>query len=632
MSRQKKEVIYWACDFETTVWGKTLEKERGRKQDRTEVWSAAYTKLYDTSEKVVIRQSIRDFLEDFYDMPGTNVLYFHNLSFDGSFIIDFLLREGYKFFYGKDKDMISGTFTTCISDMGQWYWIKIKHNKTILEIRNSLKLMPSSLARIGKSFGTKHQKLDMDYEGDRHAYCDITPEERDYIKNDVLLLKEALEMMFDEGHKKLTIGSCCLSEFKCTYDKVEYGKLFPDLRESPVDYDYTNSWNEWEYVHRSYHGGWCYVNPKYAHRIINLGLVFDVNSLYPSMMHGISGNKYPFGCGTYGIGDVPENIKHSDNKYYFIRVRCRFKLKDKCFPWLHIRNKPYYKSNENLYTSDVRYKGQYFRYILNPDGTIEDTKQELTFTCTDWELFQKTYEIYDLEILDHIWYWARVGMFDEYINKYKELKMKSKGFRRELAKLFLNNLYGKFAMSDNSSYKEPYIDKETDTVHFILHEEHEKKVGYIPVGSAITSYALNFTVRHAMANYDRFCYADTDSIHIQGTEKPEMVVEHPTEFCCWKCEGLFDFAYYERQKMYAEHIIEKDGKPCEPDLQIKCAGMSEQAKRAFIEGGHAISDLSVGLKLDDCNLKAERVPGGIILRNKEFKVRKTVDKKVTPML
>ena len=84
--------------------------------------------------------------------------------------------------------------------------------------------------------------------------------------------------------------------------------------------------------------------------------------------------------------------------------------------------------------------------------------------------------------------------------------------------------------------------------------------------------------------------------------------------------------------MYAEHIIEKDGKPCEPDLQIKCAGMSEQAKRAFIEGGHAINDLSVGLKLDDCNLKAERVPGGIILRNKEFKVRKTVDKKVTPML
>lgn len=629
---KKKDITYWACDFETTVWGAELEKERGKKQDRTEVWAAAYTRLYDNTEAVEIKPSIREFIDTFLSMEGNNVLYFHNLSFDGSFIVDFLLREGYTFFYGNQKDMASGEFTTSISDMGQWYWIKIKRWHTLLEIRNSLKLMPSSLKRIGQSFKTKHQKLEMEYEGDRHAYCNITEEEREYIRNDVLVLKEALEMIFDEGHNKLTIGSCCLSEFKSTYDKNEYKRLFPDLRESAMDESYTGVWNEYEYVHKSYHGGWCYVNPVYAHRVIQLGKVYDVNSLYPSMMHSISGNIYPFGFGTYGTGDVTDDIKHSHNKYYFIRVRCRFQLKPHCFPWLHIRNKAYYKANENLYTSDVRYNGAYFRFVRTPDGSIEDTVQELTFTRTDWELFQETYYTYDLEILDYVWYWARSGMFDEYIDKYKMLKMESKGFNRELAKLFLNNLYGKFAMSDNSSYKEPYIDTETDTVHFILHEEHDKKVGYIPVGSAITSYALNFTVRHAMANYDRFCYADTDSVHLQGTEPAEMIIEHPTEFCCWKCEGTFDYAYYERQKMYAEHIIEKDGRPCEPDLQIKCAGMSANAKQAFLSGDYDISDLTVGLTLEDCNLKAERVPGGIILRNKEFKIRKSVDKPVKPAL
>ena len=36
----------------------------------------------------------------------------------------------------------------------------------------------------------------------------------DYIFNDAFVVKEALEIMFDEGHKKLTIGSCCLEEFK----------------------------------------------------------------------------------------------------------------------------------------------------------------------------------------------------------------------------------------------------------------------------------------------------------------------------------------------------------------------------------------------------------------------------------
>ena len=48
--------------------------------------------------------------------------------------------------------------------------------------------------------------------------------------------------------------------------------------------------------------------------------------------------------------------------------------------------------------------------------------------------------------------------------------------------------------------------------------ENGKKPGYIPVGSAITSYARNFTIRAAQMNYfgkDKpgFIYADTDSIH-----------------------------------------------------------------------------------------------------------------------
>ena len=44
--------------------------------------------------------------------------------------------------------------------------------------------------------------------------------EKKYIENDVLVLKEALEMMFNEKHDKLTIGSCCLSEFKGFYDEI----------------------------------------------------------------------------------------------------------------------------------------------------------------------------------------------------------------------------------------------------------------------------------------------------------------------------------------------------------------------------------------------------------------------------
>lgn len=626
MSRKKK-VTFWACDFETTVWGEKVEQEKCKKQDSTEVWGGADVALYDDTETVTITHSIRDFLNRFLTMNGNNILYFHNLAFDGSFIVDFLLKEGWEWVHCKDKEMRSKQFQTCISDMGVWYWVKLKWNKTFLEIRNSLKLMPSSLKNIGKSFGTKHQKLDMDYEGERYAYCNISEDEKKYIENDVLVLKEALEMMFNEKHDKLTIGSCCLAEFKSFYEKKQYDKLFPDIREDYLDETITGVWNQWDYVHKSYHGGWCYVNPQYAHTVVGDGHVYDVNSLYPSMMHSISGNKYPFGHGEYHRGAPPDELISSANKYFFIRFNCRFQLKKGAFPWLHIRQSALYKANENLYSSNVRYRGEYYRYYRDIDGQMHDTNVTLTMTCTDWELFQETYDIYDLVIYDYIWFYAREGFFDEYIDKYGEEKRTSKGFKRQKAKLFLNNLYGKFAMSDNSSYKEPYLD-ENGIIRFILHEEHEKKVGYIPIGSAITSYAMNFTIRHAIANYERFCYADTDSIHLIGLDKANKVVEHPANFCCWKCESTFDFAYYERQKTYAEHIVEENHEPCEPYLDIKACGMSSQAKRKFIEDGKDISELSTGLSMDSCNLKAERVKGGIVLRNKDFKIHAQKDKKI----
>ena len=69
-----------------------------------------------------------------------------------------------------------------------------------------MKLLPLSVNAIGKSFDTKHKKLNMEYEGFRYAGCEITEEEKQYIANDVLVVKEALEIMESEGHLKLNIG------------------------------------------------------------------------------------------------------------------------------------------------------------------------------------------------------------------------------------------------------------------------------------------------------------------------------------------------------------------------------------------------------------------------------------------
>lgn len=204
------------CDFETTVY---------EGQDYTEVWAAAMVEI--GTEDVRIYHSIDEWFDALFKLPGNVVCYFHNLKFDGTFILSYLLEqpdwekacegsvEDGTFAWVAMKDMPNKTYKYTISaDMGQWYSMTLKKGGKTVEIRDSLKLLPFSVERIGNSFGTKHKKLTMEYKGFRYAGCPITDEEKRYIANDVLVVAEALESMFSEGHDHLTIGSCCFSEFK----------------------------------------------------------------------------------------------------------------------------------------------------------------------------------------------------------------------------------------------------------------------------------------------------------------------------------------------------------------------------------------------------------------------------------
>ena len=212
---------------------------------------------------------------------------------------------------------------------------------------------------------------------------------------------------------------------------------------------------------------------------------------------------------------------------------------------------------------------------------------ELTLTMTDYYLLIDHYELVDFEILDGCYFYSQVGIFDEYIDKYKNKKIGSKGAKRELAKLFLNNLYGKLASSTDSSFKIAYV-KEDKSIGFIPVTEHEKEAGYIACGSAITSYARNFTIRAAQKNYygkDKrgFIYADTDSIHCDlEPEEITGIKVHDKNFCCWKLESCWDKAIFTRQKTYIEHVVKEDLEPIEePYHNIKCAGMPDKCKNLF---------------------------------------------------
>lgn len=595
-------------------------------------------------------------------LKGNIILYFHNLKFDGSFILDYLMRYEYTQAYSeseqrwlKNSEMPRKSFRYLISDMGQWYTIIIKdiNNKTI-EIRDSLKLLPFSLREIGKGFKTKHQKLEMEYKGFRYPNCPISAEELEYIKNDVLVLKEALEIMFQDGHNRLTIGSCCLAEFKSSLalGKWEYDAMFPDMYKIEINKERFGADTVGDFIRKSYKGAWCYLKSGCENKLYKYGCTNDVNSLYPSMMHSESGNYYPVGNPHLWYGDYIPDDALTNKRFYFIKVETKFVIKDGYLPCIQIKNNKLYKANEWLETSDIHLNGKYYNKIELEDGSVTDVKVTLYLTMVDWELIQEHYHLADTKIICGMWFDTRIGIFDNYINIYREIKMNNKGAKRTEAKLFLNNLYGKMASSPDSNYKLAYM-KEDSIIGFNTVEAHDKKAGYIPVGAAITAYARRFTIRAAQANYDSFIYADTDSIHCAcKPEEVKGITVHPSAFCCWKTETTWDEGIFVRQKTYIEHVIEEDLEPIEnPYYNVKAAGLPAKSNYLLNKsldynktGELTINDnerVSYKISEEDIkwikqkrspeafkrglvipgSLKQKRIKGGVILYEKDYVMR-----------
>ena len=94
----------YMADFETAMW---LPNE-------TYVWAWAYCEI-GNEENIHYGNSIESFFEEL-EKNKNSTWYFHNLKFDGEFIIYYLLENGFTYINDR-KDADTKTFTTLISDM-----------------------------------------------------------------------------------------------------------------------------------------------------------------------------------------------------------------------------------------------------------------------------------------------------------------------------------------------------------------------------------------------------------------------------------------------------------------------------------------------------------------------------------
>jgi hypothetical protein len=161
------------------------------------------------------------------------------------------------------------------------------------------------------------------------------------------------------------------------------------------------------------------------------------------------------------------------------------------------------------------------------------------------------------------------------------------------------------------------------------------------MGVFITSWARYTTITAAQKCFDRILYCDTDSIHILGTEIPEVIkdVVDPNKLGYWKHESTFKRAKFLKQKTYVEDIYAKivqgrtliendeftirtlEKEECEPHeatttiLNVKCAGMSDRAKEHV-----TFENFEINLTVKG-NLKPKQVNGGVVLIDDEFTIK-----------
>ena len=570
----------YTADFETCTW---LE-------DETFVWAYAVCDIEDNS-KIEIGNNIEDFIKWCEEAKNPTV-YFHNLKFDGEFIIYYLLKNGFTWINDK-KDKKDKTFVTLISDMGMFYTIEVYFkvgNKQVKKVTfiDSLKILNMSVDMIAKTFGLSISKLKIDYNEPREKGHILTDEEKDYIKNDVLIVAQALKVMFDENLTKMTIGSNALNDYKDIITQNKFKHLF-----TPISYEID------EDLRKAYKGGFTYLNPIYKEKDVGSGVVLDVNSLYPSVMYD---KPMPFGEPFFYEGKYEEDKVYN---LYIQMITCSFEIKENKIPTIQIK-RSHFIENE---------------YLTSSNNEIVC----LVLTNIDLKLFLEQYNVYDLEYICGWKFRSLTGVFTKYIDKWITRKIEAtksgnKGMRT-LAKLMLNSLYGKFATSQDVQSKIPFLGDD-DIIHYEYSEKSRKKGLYIPIGCFITAYAREKTIRtsQAIKDYsiekygkDLYIYSDTDSIHTL------LPIEELTQFCdiddvrlgAWKHEASFTKARFVRQKCYLEEI--------EGEVKITCAGMPKSCYQ-FVEWEKFKQGFTCGGKLT-----FKHIRGGVKLVETDFTIKHDKD-------
>ena len=508
------------------------------------VWLAGYKNL--ETMKSTYFNNLDDFMNDILARhDNVNREYaFHNLKFDGSYIIPWLFKNGYT--VSQDKPTAK-EFSVLVDKMNNWYNLTIQvTTKRRVTLWDSLKLFPTALEYLPNVYGTPTHKLQEGkefYEFKRPEDHVPTKEELEYFENDLQVPAETLNK-----HIEL------------------YGLRFKKTQASQAFYEFTGMFPAWKWrfppleikqdeaIRLAYWGGISHV-PKIYRELDNYDVkVYDINSSYPDKA---ANNRLPYGpcLAEYGEGKPPDM-----SKFWVAEALVEFKLKEHHLPCI---------PRKSIVEGET----------LEMEKWVEDSKGivKMRFCNIDYITI---HESYDFKVYRWCWsmHWAwkvhkEIAKFVNHNNdikvKYGKLAKKETdpekkteyNTMRNRAKINNNSFYGKFGEEVIKEGKTPYYELEEVTWEVDrIEEQNERARKYLPVAIAITAWGRKQLVEAANILGEHFIYCDTDSIHFlsygqtkldKATKEGKFQVDSQ-KLGYWDFEGDYLRGRYLRSKCYME--------------------------------------------------------------------------------
>lgn len=570
------------------------------------------------------------------------IIYFHNMKFDAYNILYALLMLGY---------IHTDDIKQLVTQDSSWYTFRLNYRGISLEFRDSYKLISQPLRSFQKTFGLSIGKSTEDSWKDRldevatvNALLNRTESGlMEYALLDVDVLQAGLDKFWElQGGKKaskLTAASLAYSEWLSVIEEHGYRTADGVYHEGFIEEDKKKKLtivmdNDMpKFIHDitnyTYRGAVCYPNPDYTNKTLKGTYVYiDANSLYPSaMLPSVQGRNrynqmelthyYPVGV-PLRLKSMPSEEKMNDRRYVsFLKLRIKAKIKpDAVIPFVSLGRQGRV--------------GEGFNRLYRTNDFLREIDETFWVTSIDYRSIQNYYEIEEQEFIEGILYTPKNtsnDIFNEYISKWRKIKEqaareKNAGLK-QLAKIMLNSLYGKFAQSIDNI--ETFFEFGENGSLTVSEGNFDGKTSLKNMGIAamITSYAREILLDVAnLLSPEEFLYCDTDSIIMteSGWRKIREVkgLLDKAEFGCWDVEHIVKEVKILHQKCYMItefEAFQRDHK--RERTVVKCAGASEDIKRFIRYDNFNRGETIKGARMK----KAKQTIGGIILESRPFSIK-----------